>query len=221
MKKALLIILSCIIFTGCSITKTVDANYSAQVDPDYNFDKNKTIVVFAADGLNTLTTKYYVNELVSALKIRGFNNTYSYKDLTDEISKKANIVVVMNVDKKSDTYEYQGADYGMVDTGNVNTQCTGFGNMVNCSSNSQKTFGVTGYSTKTGITTGHFFNMIWQDVGSKSSILEMHTSSFDANCSDDFTYRFLIQQTIERLDLTKPNKYKYSVTLPENTTCEK
>ena len=216
--KNITILLICIFMGGCATNRVMDASYSSQVDPDFSFTNDKRIVVLAPEQGNDLETKYYVSQVVEALKQRGFVDVYSYKDLPN-VKEPVDIAVLISVSKKSDSYLYEGANYGMVDSGNSTVNCTGWGNSVNCTENKQKTFGVTGYSTKTGYLTGYYFSANWFNVKNEQKIMFSFASSYEEGCSDRAVYEFLISQTIARLDFTKPNEYDYSITMPETYNC--
>lgn len=207
-----------VFMTGCATNRIMDASYSSQVDPDFSFTTDKRVAVLVSEQGNSLETKYYVSQVVEALKQRGFVEVYSYKDLPN-LQKPIDIAVIVDVSKQSDSYQYEGANYGMVDSGNSTVNCTGWGNSVNCTENKQKTFGVTGYSTKTGYLTGYYFSANWFNVNNEQKIMFNFASSYEEGCSDRAVYEFLISQTIARLDFEKPNKYDYAIKMPETYNC--
>ncbi len=218
MRNLGIIIITSFLLSGCVTTKIMKASYSSQVDPDYLFSTNKAIAVLVAENENTLETKYYVNQVVEGLKERGFQNVYSYKNV-NEATVPIDITVIINVSKKIDSYQYQGANLGLVDSGRTTTNCTGWGYSVNCTQNNQKTIGITGYSTKTGYLTGYYFAANWFSLPSEKKIMFTFAASFEDKCSDRAVYEFLIDETIKRVDFQKPNKYDYSVQMPENYSC--
>jgi len=216
--KKYIILITLILLTGCSFNKIMDASYLSKTDPDFSFMTNTVISVHASENKNEIETKHYINNVVNALKKRGFTRVYSYRDF-GETYIPVEIYIIINISKKSKSYEYEGANYGMVDSGNSTVNCTGFVNMINCTENKQKSFGVTGYSTKTGISTGYYFSGNWFKVKNKEKVMFTFASSFEKGCSDRAMFEFLIEQTISRLDFTKPKDYEYSVEMPEKYSC--
>ncbi len=203
---------------GCATNTVIDASYSSQVDPDFAFTDDKRIAVLVSDTGNSLESKHYVDQVVEALEQRGFHSVFSYRDLPD-LKAPVDIAILINVFKNSSSYEYEGADFGMVDSGNSTVSCTSWGNSATCTEEKQKTFGVTGRSTKTGYLSGYYFSANWFNVGSEEKIMFNFASSFKEGCSDRAVYEFLVSQTIARLDFDKPNKYDYEVTMPEGYNC--
>ncbi|MBO1926736.1 hypothetical protein J3998_04035 [Thiomicrorhabdus sp. 6S2-11] len=214
---ALLVLLQ---LSGC-MTTSMKGGYSSQVDPEYSFSKDKSIAVrvFRGEGNNSLETKHYVGQIVDSLKKKGFKNVYLYKDLK-QTEKSTDIELIVNVYKRTKSYQYQSANYGMVNSGQSHTNCTGYGNTLSCTNTNLKTYGVTGYSPATGHLTGYYFMGYWIDDKKDEKIMFTLGSSYEKGCSDNAMYKFLIEQTIERLDFDKPNKYEYSVEMPENYSCK-
>jgi len=205
------------LLTGC--TTFMSASYSSKVDPDYYFSRNDYLLVTYDNKANPLESKYYIGQVVEGLKRRGFSSVYSYKNKEDSPQPFKGILFV-SVNKKSSSYEYDSANYGMVDSGKSTTNCTGYGYSVNCTENKQKTYGVTGHSTKTGYLTGYYFSLDWYDIKTEERVLNIFSSSYEKRCSDDKLYSFIVNETMSRIDFNKPNKYEYKVKMPKNYTCK-
>ncbi|MFM5380038.1 hypothetical protein [Aeromonas dhakensis] len=212
-----LLLIVIIFLSGCSTQ--ISAKYKSQVDPDYSFKNDKLIIVSAYEQGNLLETKFYVKEVVNALKNKGFENVFSYNEL-DKVSKPIDLVIFIDVSKKTSSYQYNSPDYGMVDSGFSTTNCTGFGATLSCTENRQKTFGVIGSSTKTDIITGYYFITSWFDMKNKQNVMFTFSSSFEEGCSDQFMYKFLVQQSIDKLSFYKPEEYDFSVELPQGYSCK-
>jgi len=69
--RLLITILVFSIIGGCATT--MDARYYSQVDPDFPFTTEMVIGVFASEHENTLENKYYVSQVVEALRQSGFH----------------------------------------------------------------------------------------------------------------------------------------------------
>ena len=216
--KIALIVIFAVYFSGCSFPRVMKARYLSKIDPESSFTLDKSIVVFVSEQGNTLETKYYVDQVVVALKQRGFRNVYSYKNV-NKAGHPIDLGIIIDVDRKFSSYQYEGANYGAIDSGTSTSHCTGYGNSVNCTHNKETGFGVTGYSTKTGYLTTHFFGTSWYNVSNWQQIMVTVGSSYEERCSDRAVYEFLISETIKRLDFQKPNNYDYSVKMPETYTC--
>ncbi|MCA3928968.1 hypothetical protein JKP11_20145 [Vibrio vulnificus] len=182
-----------------------------------NFYVSTPIVVSTFDE-NDLSSKFYVRTVIDALKQRGFTNVYSSKELTEKKITPA-AAAYIKLEEKYDTYTYESADYGMVDSGYSTTTCTGFGVMATCNTTNQKTLGVTGTSTKTGSLVYHSFSFHYYDLATEKKVLFSMGSTFDKACGSDFLYNFLIDETIARTDFQRPVDYKYNVKLPDGVQC--
>lgn len=216
--KLALIGIFALFLTSCQTVKTMKAYYSSEVDPDFSFTPDKSIVVLFSEQNNQLETKFYVDHVVAALKERGFRNVYSYRNI-NEAAHPIDISMIINVGKKFHNYQYEGANYGPVDSGTSITNCTDYGSSINCTQNRQKTFGITGYSNKTRLITLYYFSANWFNVSNEQKIMFTFSSSPEEGCSDRAMYEFLVSETVKRLDFEKPNKYDYSIQMPETYSC--
>ena len=216
--KIALIVIFAVYLSGCSFPRVMEASYLSIIDLDSSFTFDKSIVVGVFEQRNALEAKYYVDQVIMALKQRGFRNVYSYKNVS-KAGHPIDLLMLIDVSRTSSSYQYEGANYGLVDSGTSTSHCTGYGNSVNCTHNKQTAFGVTGYSTKTGYLTTHFFGIGWYNVSNGQRIMATVGSSHEDRCSDRAVYEFLISETIKRLDFQKPNNYNYSVKMPETYTC--
>ncbi|EGQ7819256.1 MULTISPECIES: membrane lipoprotein lipid attachment site-containing protein [Vibrio] len=202
--------------SGCQTT--IEASQYSVLDPDVNFYASTPIVVSTFDE-NDLSSKFYIRSVIDALKERGFTNVYSSRELVEnQITPVA--AAYIKLEEKYDTYTYESADYGMVDSGYSTTNCTGFGITATCNTTKQKTFGVTGKSTKTGSMVYHSFALHYYDLATEKKVLFTMGSTFEKSCNSDFLYNFLIDETISRTDFERPVDYDYKIKLPEGVQCK-
>lgn len=216
MNKKLAIVAVVVALSGCQTT--IEANQYTVLDPEVNMYTDSPIIVDTFDK-NDLSSKFYIRSVIEGLKKRGFNNVYTKKELTDQNITAVGIALI-KVDEKFNTFTYQSADYGMVDSGNSTTTCTSFGTTASCNSTKQKTFGVTGSSTKTGSTVYHSFALHYYDLATQNKSLFAFGSTFQKSCKSDFLYQFLIDETLSRTNFNKPEDYKYRVKLPKGVKCK-
>lgn len=216
MKKVLTSLSAIVLLSGCQTT--IDASQYTVLDPDVNFHTDAPIVVSTFDE-HDLGSKYYIRPVIAALNSRGFTAVYTSRDVADKgILPVAAIYIKLN--QESNIYKYESADYGMFDSGNATTTCTGSGYFATCNTTNQKILGVTGSSTKTGVSLYTSFALHYYDLSSKEKVMFTMGSTFDKSCSVDYLYTFLINETIARTDFKKPLDYKYSVKLPDGVKCE-
>lgn len=215
MNKMLVIVAIVTTLSGCQTT--IEANQYTVLDPEVNFDTNLPIVVETFDE-NDLSSKFYIRSVIEGLKNRGFNSVYTKRELTDQ-NITAAIAAFIKVDEEFDTFTYESADYGMVDSGYSTTSCTGFGVTASCNTTKQKTYGVIGSSTKTGSTVYHSFSLHYYDLVTQQKVLFALGSTFEKSCNSDFLYEFLIDETLSRTNFNKPEDYAYKVKLPEGVKC--
>jgi len=216
MRKYLVPFLIILMLTGCQTT--IEANQYTVLDPEVNFYLDTPIVVETFDD-NDLSSKFYIRSVVEGLNKRGFTNVFSKRKLMDQ-GVTPTAAVYIKIQEEHDTYTYESADYGMVDSGYSTTTCTGFGATATCNSTNQKTFGITGTSTKTGSSVYHSFALHYYDLATNDKVLFTMGSTFDKSCNSDFLYEFLISETISRTNFEKPEDYEYKVKLPDGIKCK-
>lgn len=215
MSKSITIVfslLSAFILTGCATF--LSGKYSSEVDPTFKIDKSSSIFVYV--GKDDLKSKFYVGRVIKSLKENGFTNVYSE---SDENHLFAQYTFVVTVDGKIDSYQYSSADYGLVNTGNSTTNCYGYGNYVNCSTTNNQSYGVTGYSQKTGYVNGHYFIGSLFDTKNDNRVFKVFGSTYEEQCDDNILFSFLIDQIIARLDFEKPSEYEFKVKMDNDFKC--
>ncbi|MEZ9627863.1 hypothetical protein [Aliivibrio fischeri] len=216
MKNGLVVLVTLTSLAGCQTT--IDAQQYSVLDPEVNFYIETPIVVDTFDE-NDLSSKFYIRSVIDGLHDRGFKNVYTVKEVVEQnLSPEA--AAYIRVGEKYDTYTYTSADYGMVDSGYSTTNCTGFGVTAYCNTTKQKTFGVTGSSTKVGSMIYHSFELHYYNLKTNEKVLFTLGSTFDKTCNKDFLYEFLIDETLSRTNFIKPEDYKYTVKLPDGTSCK-
>ena len=216
MKKTLFFLSIILLLSGCQTT--IKASQYSVLDPDVNFYLDTPIVVDTFEE-NDLSSKFYIKTVIQELQKRGFTQVYSRRELNDQ-GVVALAAAYIKLDQKYDSYTYESADYGMVDSGYSTTTCTGFGVTATCNTSNQKVLGVTGSSTKTGTMVHHFFTLHYYDLVTKDKVLFAMGSTFNEKCNSDFLYDFLIGETISRANFIKPEDYSYKVKLPDGVKCK-
>lgn len=207
---------------GCILPKVMDANYHSSVDPDFTFNKNERIAVVVSKQRNPLDSKFYVKQVVQALKQKGFVNTVSYKEL-DSNKQSIDLTVVIDVETKVIQSEVEYDIYDDVETGKVTTECTetknGNDKKVTCVKSKETRRKVVGTETKTVNLQKYAFNTEWIDTRTGDVVLTNSVFSYEQDCSDRGMFDFLIKEAIHRLNFSRPNNYKFSVTMAEGYTC--
>jgi len=201
------------LFTGCATF--LSGSYYSKVDPDYEIKRNDSILVTINQG--DIDSKYYVKFVIKKLKDNGFTDVYSYKDKNLPI---INSMIFISVNEKFDSYQYSSANYGMVDSGTSSTDCYGYGNRLSCSTTKNKQFGIIGYSQKTKHIHGHYFSMNWYNVNDGQRIFFAMGSTYEKKCNSDELYRFLINETINRINFDRPMDYKFKVKIHKDNFCK-
>lgn len=212
LKNYFLIFLFSYFFIGCATHLNI--TNTSIVDPDYTLYTNVNILISTYE--DDIQSKYYKSFFAKELRLRGFKNVYT------KPSKNLNIdnIVYISLTDKTSTYKYTSADYGMINDGTSSTNCYGDTYSLNCSTTSGKSFGVEGYSTKTGYTHLHFLSIDWYDVASNKKILSSFSHTDEKGCKSDKLYKFIIKETIERMEFYKPDNYDYSIEMPKKYSCK-
>jgi hypothetical protein len=208
-------------FSGCAIQ--MKGSINSMADPTYVFDKNSPIfVTVLPQSENSLQSKYYISRAVSLFERNGFRKIFVGSGQA-EIKESAKIIVFVDVSKKTSSFSYRGADYGMVQSGSVkNCNAYEYGNSaaVNCTTTPVSSFGVTGYSDKIGYTTDYVFLLEAFDVGTKQKVLSVQTTARDVNCADDKVYDFLAEQAMARMSFNGQVRQDFSVKMPNGYRCK-
>ncbi|TDA69046.1 hypothetical protein E0765_01125 [Sulfuricurvum sp. IAE1] len=215
MKKFSLIILmlvSMFLISGCA--KYVSGNYYSEVDPDYKINKDEALLVTAMD--DDLTSKYYVKYVIEKLKNAGFSNVYG-KDTFKIYEPKNTVVIVLK--EKMDSYQYASADYGTINNGIGRIDCNSIGSNINCTTTNNTSYGVVGYSTKNDIVHGYYFLTHWFDESKSKRRFFVMGSTYEKQCDKDKLYKFMIEQTINRMNLEKPLDFQYKIST-EQVDCK-
>ena len=211
-----------LVLSGCLLPRVMDANYHSSVDPDFAFTTDKRIAVVVSPQRNPLDSKFYVQTVVNALQQKGFSNTISYKELGSDESK-IDIKVVVDVATEIEQKEVEYDIYDDVETGKVTTECTevkeGKEKKVTCVKSKEKRRKAVGKEFKTVELKKYVFNAQWIDPKSGNLVMSNSVSSYEKGCSDKGMFDFLIEQSVQRLNFTRPNNYKFSVTMPEGYSC--
>jgi len=208
---ASLLVLS--MLSGCS--SHLSGSFYSKVDPDNRINKNDPVLVIVSK--DDLSSKYYISYVIEKLKENGFSNVYRQ---SDENIPDTKYIVVVSVEEKIDSYQYSSADYGMVNTGTSNTNCYSYGGYTNCSSTNNQALGITGSSQKTDYIHGYYFTTYWFNSSKNQKVLSTLVSTYEKNCNSDKLYRFLIDESIARLDFNKPMDYKFDTKMPDGYRCD-
>ena len=84
------------LLSGCATTMDVAIN--ATPDPDYHFDRQAPVLVTSVGGNNenALNARYYLRDMVSAMKDQGFRQVYTDMTLPKNLAPK--ITITLDVD---------------------------------------------------------------------------------------------------------------------------
>lgn len=213
-KLAFVILSALVALTGCSVHPLKGSHYS-HLDPDNQIDKNTPILVAVIkDDLNS---KYYLKYVVDKLKENGFTQVSSDSNNPPSDLK---YMVFVSVFEKIDSYQYASPVYGSVNSGTSNINCSSYNGYTNCTSTNNKTSGVTGYAQNTGYTHGYYFKTQWFGMTNHQKTFDTLTATHEKNCNSDKLYKFLIDESIPRLNFQKPLEIDFEVTMPENYRCD-
>lgn len=209
------------LLSGCATQMDVALN--ATPDPDYQFDRKATVLVTSASTSdeNALNARYYLRDMVSALKDRGFQEVYTDANLP---SKHAPIkmTVTLDIGSRQVTYRYTATDYGQVPT-STSTVCKNTkkkDDRLICTSKPNTTYGPVGTSERTGYTTLSTFTATARDEVSKRAVYLLRASSYNEDCQAAKVEAFLVEQGLQNLDFHDRVQRNYTVTMPEGYSCK-
>ena len=209
------------LLSGCATTMDVAIN--ATPDPDYHFDRQAPVLVTSANGSdeNALNARYYLRDMVSALKDQGFREVF-----TDTNKPKHHapikMTVTLDIGSRQKTYRYVATDYGQVPT-STSTVCKNSkkkDDRMVCTSTPNTTYGPVGSSERTGYTTLTTFTATARDEASKRAVYLLRVTSYNDDCQAAKVEAFLVQQGLQNLNFQDRVQRNYTVTMPEGYRCK-
>ncbi|MFJ2323697.1 hypothetical protein [Pseudomonas sp. NPDC087817] len=209
------------LLSGCATQINVALN--ATPDPDYQFDRQATVLVTSAGGSdeNALNARYYLRDMVNALKDRGFLEVYTDASLPRNHAP-IKMTVSLDVGSRQVTYRYTATDYGQVPT-STSTVCKNIKKKEDrliCTSKPNTTYGPVGTSERTGYTTLSTFTATARDEVSKRAVYLLRASSYNDDCQAAKVEAFLVEQGLQNLDFHDRVQRNYTVTMPEGYSCK-
>ena len=163
---------------GCATQ--IDVALNAIPDPDYPFDRKATVLVTSTNSAdeNALNARYYLRDMVNALKDRGFKEVFTDASLPKNHAP-IKMTVSLDVGSRQVTYRYTATEYGQVPT-STSTVCKNSkkkDDRLTCTSTPNTTYGPIGTSERTGYTTLSTFNITARDELSRRSVYLLRASS--------------------------------------------
>lgn len=216
-----LILLVNVLLSGCATQMDVAIN--ATPDPDYRFDRQATVLVTSVVGSdeNALNARYYLRDMVNALKDQGFTEVF-----TDTTLPKSHapiqMTITLDMDSRRVAYRYTATEYGQVAT-STSTDCKKNKkkeDQLTCTSTPSKTYGPVGTSERTGYTTLTTFTATARDEATKRPVYILRASSSNVACQIAKVEVFLVEQGLRNLNFQDRIQRNYTVTMPEGYHCE-
>lgn len=209
------------LISGCATQ--LDVALNATPDPDYQFDRKATVLVTSAGGSdeNSLNARYYLRDMVNALKDRGYREVYTDASLPKNHAP-INMTVSLDIGSRQVTYRYTATEYGQVPT-STSTVCKNSkkkDDRLTCTSTPNTTYGPIGTSERTGYTTLSTFNATARDEASKRTVYLLRASSYNDDCQSAKVEAFLVEQGLQNLSFEERVQRNYSVTMPEGYSCK-
>ncbi|NNA87913.1 hypothetical protein [Pseudomonas gessardii] len=208
------------LLSGCATQMDVAIN--ATPDPDYRFDRQATVLVTSVGGNDerALNARYYLRDMVSAMKDQGFREVYT--DVTLPKNRPPKMTVTLDIDSRRETYRYTATDYGQVPT-STSTVCKNSkkkSDQMICTSTPNTTYGPVGSSERTGYTTLTTFTATARDEASKRAVYLLRVTSYNDDCQAAKVEAFVVQQGLQNLNFQDRVQRNYSVTMPEGYRCK-
>ncbi|MBI6565469.1 hypothetical protein [Pseudomonas synxantha] len=209
------------LLSGCATQMDVAIN--ATPDPDYHFDRQATVLVTSVGGSdeNALNARYYLRDMVSAMKDQGFRNVFTDTTLPKNHAP-IKMTISLDVGSKQVTYRYTATEYGQVPT-STTTQCKKNkkkADQLTCTSTPNTSYGPVGTSERTGYTTLTTFTATARDEVTRRAVYLLRASSYNDDCQAAKVEAFLVQQGLQNLNFQDRVQRNYTVTMPEGYRCK-
>ncbi|MGY1451140.1 hypothetical protein ACW582_28770 [Pseudomonas chlororaphis] len=210
-----------LLLTGCA-TK-FDVALNGTPDPDYQFDRQALVLVTATTGNdeNSLNARYYLRDMVNALKDQGFREVFTEASLPKKHAP-IKMTVSLDIHSKQVTYRYTATDYGQVQN-STSTVCKDGKKKKEklvCTSTPNTSYGPVGTSERTGYTTLSTFTATARDEATRRAVYLLRVSSYNEDCQNGKVEAFLVEQGLQNLDFRDRVQRNYTVTMPENYSCK-
>ncbi|UVK86761.1 hypothetical protein LOY52_18015 [Pseudomonas sp. B21-051] len=207
--------------SGC--TTQFDVALNAIPDPDYQFDRKATVLVTSTNSTdeNALNARYYLRDMVNALKDRGFQEVYTDASLPKNHAP-IRMTISLDIGSRQVSYRYTATDYGQVPT-STTTVCKNTkkkDDRLTCTSKPNTTYGPVGTSERIGYTTLSTFIATARDETSKRTVYLLRASSYNEDCQAAKVEAFLVEQGLQNLNFQDRLQRNYSVTMPEGYSCK-
>lgn len=210
------------LLSGCATQ--MDVSINATPDPDYHFDRQALVLVttsVSGSAQNTLNARYYLRDMVSAMKDQGFREVYTDASLPKNHGP-IKMTIILDVDSKQVTYRYTATDYGQVPT-STTTECKKNkkkADQLTCTSKPNTTYGPVGTSERTGYTTLTTFTATARDEASRRAVYVLRVMSYNEDCQAAKIEAFLVEQGLQNLNFQDRVQRNYTVTMPEGYQCK-
>jgi len=170
---------------------------------------------------NALNARYYLRDMVNALKDRGYQEVYTDASLPKNHAP-IKMTVSLDVGSRQVTYRYTATEYGQVPT-STSTVCKTSkkkDDRLTCTSKPNTTYGPIGTSERTGYTTLSTFIATARDEASKRPVYLLRASSYNEDCQSAKVEDFLVEQGLQNLNFEDRVQRNYTVTMPEGYRCK-
>tara|TARA_B110000114_G_C14970726_1_gene348313 strand:- start:71 stop:859 length:789 start_codon:yes stop_codon:yes gene_type:complete len=224
--KGSIAVFACLLLTGCGTT-FISGNISTSVDPSFTAKIYSRLVVMPKD----LDAVYYLSVAKEALENRGFKNvsiSRSNKLSTGNYDVSVLLDVGRHISEKTETvkdYGVVGQDIEWGDTKCKTTNNGLTGDRMRCRTGKtevENIYGVTGTREVTTTSLDRSISLSFTQLSNNKGVISAfgRSDETDYKCSNSGIYKFLITNTVKRLDFSTPRNYDYTVQLPEGFSCE-
>ncbi|PAF46659.1 hypothetical protein BKH46_06735 [Helicobacter sp. 12S02634-8] len=199
------------VFLGCA--NKLDMGYYSAIEKNYIFNPNAPIVVISDP--NDLLSTYYIDWVVYELQRQGFVSVYKQQDLPIKRAKNA---IFVRIFRSLQPYPSVNFNYTAVDSG-VSQLCYWYGDQFYCGSKANKEFFLSGYSESLNYFSSYHFVLDWYDLHMQKRVMYIDGSVNGRTCGYSLLFRDLISHTIARIDLSRPENYRYYSDIPYYWPC--
>lgn len=209
-----------ILLTGCA-TK-LDVALNGTPDPDYQFDRQALVLVTVtqANDESSLNARYYLRDMVNAMKDQGFREVFTEATLPKKHAP-IKMTVTLDIGSKKVTYRYTATEYGQV-ANSTSTVCKDGKkkDKLVCTSTPNTSYGPVGTSERTGYARLTTFTVTARDEASRRAVYLLRVSSQNDDCQDAKVEAFVVEQGLQNLDFRDRVQRNYTVTMPDGYSCK-
>lgn len=216
LRKTLFLTFLLTLLAGCA--NNMQLYVQSLPDPSYQLDYQAPVTVVPEGSAESiLKAKYYLAQVKDQLTLLGFKQVSIGSEKT---TPKDGLLIKVSVTTEQSSYKYNATDYGYTYTDQTTYCQKGKHDKVVCNTNYRPVYGPVGSSERTAYTRRSELRLTGIDNKTHEPVLQVRSVSYNDNCADSKVEDFLVEQTLNRLDLKNRFEQQIKLDMPDSYSCK-